>query len=178
MGGGCRISINAWLGADEGAGAAYLPVGFLVQKTPKKKVVLITPCALMVACKQCFLVAWIPFVAVVFVSIPPAILVPFVSLYAPDSLELLDQHFQRLIGNETVPEGEGGATRTKRGCKCQFPFTYGGKTYHSCMRIDGLYLDNEHKHQLWCDVGDGGCGVRYSPDDAAYTSRKCCYDSW
>ena len=156
----------------------YLPVGFLVQKTPKKKVVITPRAHFMVACKQCFLVAWIPFVAVVFVSIPPAILVPFVSLYAPDSLELLDQHFQRLIGNETVPEGEGGATRTKRGCKCQFPFTYGGKTYHSCMRIDGLYLDNEHKHQLWCDVGDGGCGVRYSPDDAAYTSRKCCYDSW
>ena len=131
----------------------------------------------MGSCKQCFLAVWIPFVAVVFVSIPPAILLPFVSLYAPDSLTLLNEHFQLLIGNASLPEGSG-VVRTKRGCKCEFPFTYGGKTYHSCMRIDGLYLDGEHRHQLWCDVGPHGCGIRYSPDDKPYTSRSCCYDSW
>ena len=134
--------------------------------------------------RKIFLTFWIPISSMIFFSIPPMILVPFLTIYAPDFVELAHNHLgmlgeyaQNVAATGGTAKPRGDVVHTKRGCTCKFPFTYGGKQYHSCMRIDGLYLDGEHKHQLWCDVGDSGCGIRYSPDDAAYTSRKCCYDS-
>ena len=126
------------------------------------------------SCKQCFLAAWIPFVAVVFLSIPPAILLPFVSLYAPDSLTLLNEHFQLMIGNTTEPE-RGGTVRTKRGCTCQFPFDFGGALQYNCTNAGGEVRDGKGRPSLWCDTGPF-CGQEYHISDKPFTNRDCCYD--
>jgi hypothetical protein len=127
-----------------------------------------------------FLNIFIPLSCAVFSAIPPVILIPCFWVFAPDAYEELQATLNSIEPTDPSLAGVGVPAsmpdiKTKRDCKCKFPFTFGGQVHKSCTRVDGTFLAGEPETALWCDTGPG-CGLPYTEDDRPFTDRKCCYD--
>ena len=141
------------------------------------------------AVNKWFLSLYIPLAALIFASIPPAVLIcelvvmeegiggltEIGTTQGMDKLQAIASRYWEYFTDSVSFEEKEGTVPTQQGCTCKFPFSYSGRDQHNCSNVGPAVLDSEGKPSLWCDTGPF-CGRKYHAADKVHTSKPCCYD--
>lgn len=136
-----------------------------------------------------FLSFYIPIAAIIFATIPPAVLICELVVLEEgvsglsdlgtaagyEKLQAFADRYTEYFSDALSFEEKEGTVFTQQGCTCKFPFSYSGQSQTNCTSTGPAVMDSKGQPSLWCDTGPF-CGKKYHPADRPHTSKPCCYD--